>query len=210
LEDKKTLEELFECNMDKIYTETDEKLEINKQISELTDKLNKTLSEEQKQLLEEINQKEDEKRDIINKNTVTILGVILGIVVLYFGYNWRVNSAVEEVEIPYAKKTLTATSPITQDAIGRTKVLKSFVSNSKNVIQNQANIIKTLKHELSNVWLYEYGHNQEEKEFNCEDICEIVASSNDFINEIVERYTENQKTLLYADDKFVGEVINEH
>jgi len=69
LEDKKTLEELFECNMDKIYTETDEKLEINKQISELTDKLNKTLSEEQKQLLEEINQKEDEKRDIINKNT---------------------------------------------------------------------------------------------------------------------------------------------
>ncbi|MCI9245951.1 MAG: hypothetical protein HFJ30_02225 [Clostridia bacterium] len=69
MEDKKTLEELFECNMDKIYTETDEKLEINKQISELTDKLNKTLSEEQKQLLEEINQKEDEKRDIINKNT---------------------------------------------------------------------------------------------------------------------------------------------
>jgi len=81
------------------------------------------------------------KRFLANKNTVTILGVILGIVVLYFGYNWRVNSAVEEVEIPYAKKTLTATSPITQDAIGRTKVLKSFVSNSKNVIQNQANII---------------------------------------------------------------------
>jgi len=78
------------------------------------------------------------------------------------------------------------------------------------LLEKQANIVKTLKHELSHVWMYEYGHNQEEKEFNCEDVCEIVASSNDFINEIVERYTENQKTLLYADDKFVGEVINEH
>jgi len=56
------------------------------------------------------------------------------------------------------------------------------------LLKTQANIMKTLKHELMHVWLYEYGHNQNEKEFNCEDICEIVASSNDFINEIVEKY----------------------
>ena len=49
-------------------------------------------------------------------------------------------------------------------------------------------MIKTLKHELTYVWLYEYRHNQEEKEFNCEDVCEIVASSNEFINEVVEEY----------------------
>lgn len=49
-------------------------------------------------------------------------------------------------------------------------------------------MVKTLKHELTHVWLYEYGHNQEEKEFNNEDVCEIVASSNDFINEIVNQY----------------------
>ena len=53
------------------------------------------------------------------------------------------------------------------------------------LLENQANIIKTLKHELTHVWLYEYGHNQHKKEFNFEDICEIVASSNDFINEVV-------------------------
>lgn len=49
-------------------------------------------------------------------------------------------------------------------------------------------MIKTLKHELTHVWLYEYAHNQEEKEFNCEDVCEIVASSNEFVNEVVEEY----------------------
>lgn len=49
-------------------------------------------------------------------------------------------------------------------------------------------MIRTLKHELMHVWLYEYGHNQDEKEFNNEDICEIVACSNDFINEVVEEY----------------------
>lgn len=86
MEDKKTLEELFECNMDKIYTETDEKLEINKQISELTDELNKTLTDEQKKLLDEINQKEDEKRDIINKNTFV------------FAYSLAVKSIIQSLK----------------------------------------------------------------------------------------------------------------
>ena len=58
------------------------------------------------------------------------------------------------------------------------------------LLENQANIIKTLKHELIHVWLYEFGHNQQEKEFSHEDICEIVACSNDFINEIVEKYKQ--------------------
>ncbi len=56
------------------------------------------------------------------------------------------------------------------------------------LLHDQANIIKTLKHELVHVWLYEFGHNQHEKEFDMEDICEIVSSSNDFINEIVGKF----------------------
>lgn len=56
------------------------------------------------------------------------------------------------------------------------------------LLESQANLIKTLKHELIHVWLYEYGHNQDEKQFNYEDVCEIVASSNDFINEVVNQY----------------------
>lgn len=75
------------------------------------------------------------------------------------------------------------------------------------LLENQANIIKTLKHELTHVWLYEYGHNQSEKEFNCEDICEIVASSNDFINEIVEKYIQD-KQICHVENKNWEELSN--
>lgn len=68
------------------------------------------------------------------------------------------------------------------------------------LLENQANIIKTLKHELAHVWMYEYGHNQcDEKTFSYEDVCEIVASSNDFINEIVKRYDSQDKNNDYID-----------
>lgn len=51
---------------------------------------------------------------------------------------------------------------------------------------------RTLKHELTHCWLYMYGHCQEDKEFTNEDVCEIVASSNNFINEIVEKFRERR------------------
>ena len=86
MEGKETIEEIFEQNMDKIYTDTVEKLEINKEISDLTDELNKTLTDEQKKLLEEINQKEDEKRDIINKNTFV------------FAYSLAVKSIIQSLK----------------------------------------------------------------------------------------------------------------
>ena len=57
------------------------------------------------------------------------------------------------------------------------------------LLKDQANLIKTLKHELVHVWLYEYGHAQnDENRYSYEDICQIVASSNDFINKTVEMY----------------------
>lgn len=75
------------------------------------------------------------------------------------------------------------------------------------LLKDQANIIKTLKHELTHVWLYEYGHNQnDDKTFTYEDVCEIVASSNDFINEIIKEYLEQNKPYIerlkerYKDD----------
>lgn len=68
------------------------------------------------------------------------------------------------------------------------------------LLKDQVNIIKTLKHELTHVWMYEYGHNQnDDKTFSYEDICEIVASSNDFVNEIVNQYLRIEP--LYLCDK---------
>lgn len=59
------------------------------------------------------------------------------------------------------------------------------------LLNNNEGIIRTLKHELMHVWLWEYGHSQDdEKQYKYEDVCEIVACSNDFINEIVEQYMQ--------------------
>lgn len=56
------------------------------------------------------------------------------------------------------------------------------------LLKNQKNIKRTLIHELVHVWLYEFGHNAQERQFWHEDICEIVASCNEFINETVNSY----------------------
>lgn len=62
------------------------------------------------------------------------------------------------------------------------------------ILKGMPSIEKTLKHELTHVWLWETGHNQHEegKEYSYEDVCEIVACSNNFINEIVNKYMEGR------------------
>ena len=60
---------------------------------------------------------------------------------------------------------------------------------NKDMCQDQK--IKTLKHELTHCYIWEFGlYNV--MDINEEVICDIVASSNDFINEIVERYKKNK------------------
>lgn len=49
--------------------------------------------------------------------------------------------------------------------------------------------VNTLKHELCHVWLWEYSHMQNDNDkFHFEQVCQIVANSNDFINEVVKDY----------------------
>ena len=81
------------------------------------------------------------KRFISNKNTITILGVLLGIVVLYIGYNYRVDQAIDTVMVPYARQTITATSEITQEMINTTEVLRTFVSSNDNLITQTSQLI---------------------------------------------------------------------
>ena len=52
----------------------------------------------------------------------------------------------------------------------------------------------TLKHELMHVWLYENGHkNQDNQEiFDYEELCELVALSNNSINRIVNLYINSK------------------
>ena len=57
----------------------------------------------------------------------------------------------------------------------------------------------TLKHELMHVWLYENGHtNQDGQEiFDYEDVCELVALSNNSINRIVNLYCYKKRLSIH-------------
>lgn len=81
------------------------------------------------------------KRFLSNKNTVTILGVLLGILVLYIGYNYRVKQATTPITIPYAKEELSSRTLITSDMIGYMEVSSSVVKRSTNLITNAQQLI---------------------------------------------------------------------
>ena len=90
------------------------------------------------------NLKASMKKFLGNKNTVTILGVILCLVILYIGYNYRINSKVELVQVPYAKETIQPRTYITQDMIGTMNVPKSFLvgkyyTRTENIVGKYSN-----------------------------------------------------------------------
>ena len=66
--------------------------------------------------------------------------------------------------------------------------------NENAIYINESTPVKrrTLIHELTHLYMYVYGHNQERK-FNNEEICEISASSHDIIHELVESYFKGDR-----------------
>lgn len=70
------------------------------------------------------------KRFFTNRTTVTILGVVAGIAVLFGFYTYRVNSAVNPTEVPVATRTIAATDEITSDDIEMVEIGSSFLSDA--------------------------------------------------------------------------------
>ena len=75
--------------------------------------------------------------------------------------------------------------------VGRSDYEDRTIYVEKGKIEN---MLLTLKHELMHVWLYENGHpNQDGNEiFDYEDMCELVALSNNSINRIVDLYLKEK------------------
>ncbi len=80
------------------------------------------------------------KKFLSNKNTITILGVLIGIVVLYVGYNWRVNKSVKPVKVPICTSTLISGSKITEEYIGYAEIPKEMVGNMTNLVTSTSGI----------------------------------------------------------------------
>ncbi len=80
------------------------------------------------------------KKFMQNKNTVTVLGVILAIVVLYVAYNMRVKSAINPINVPYALEQINPATQITADMVG-TKQIPPSMLDGGDVITNQGAVI---------------------------------------------------------------------
>lgn len=89
------------------------------------------------------------KKILSNKNTVTILGVLLGIVILYVGYNYRIKSQINPITVPYAIRTIPERTKITSDMIGSIDVPPSMLkgnpyTNSRDIIGKYVNVSSTI------------------------------------------------------------------
>ena len=91
------------------------------------------------------NLKASMKKFLGNKNTVTILGVILCLVILYVGYNYQINKKTELVAIPVAKETIQPRTYISDDMIEiryvPIELLKTsnYYTTSKNIVGKYSN-----------------------------------------------------------------------
>jgi len=74
------------------------------------------------------------KRFFKNKNTVTILGVIGIILILFIGYRTQINRAVEPITVPVAKVTIQPRTEITSDMIEYIEV--AAVAIEDNVLRS--------------------------------------------------------------------------
>ena len=68
------------------------------------------------------------KKFLQNKNTVTVVGVVAAIIILYLAYTMRVKQAITPIVVPYAKEQISAGTQITQDKIGEMQISKTMAT----------------------------------------------------------------------------------
>ena len=79
------------------------------------------------------------KRFLKNKNIVTIVGVVIILVLLYFGYSTQINSAVKPIKVVVAAETIQPRTLITEDMV--TTIEMPSVSVTSDVIKNKYEVI---------------------------------------------------------------------
>lgn len=79
------------------------------------------------------------KKFMQNKNTVTVVGVVLAIFVLYIAYTMRIKSTVQPITVPYATQQIPAGSLITQSQVSTTKVPPAMLKG--DVITNVSEVV---------------------------------------------------------------------
>ncbi len=86
------------------------------------------------------------KKFLANKNTVTVLGLILGVVAIVVGYYYRIDSVTKPVTLWIANKQIPAGTHITTDMLTTIKMPEREVRKLNNVLRNQSQIINKRVH----------------------------------------------------------------
>ncbi len=143
------------------------------------------------------------KKFIINKTTVTLLGIVAGVAVLVGFYIYRVNDAISPTRVPVATRDISATEEITEDDIEMVNISSSFLT-SANVITSREELIG--KYVTTGTSIEEGGL------FYTEQIVDKEELPNSVFEEIPDGYTiyqlsvNNQTT--YANSIFPGDRID--
>ena len=84
-----------------------------------------------------------------NKNTVTVLGIILILVLLYFGYNATIKATVNPVKVPVAKEKILPATKVTVDKleyknISRIALTDNVLNNVNDIVNKYTNVNVTV------------------------------------------------------------------
>ena len=93
------------------------------------------------------------KRFFQNKNTVTILGILASVGIIYFAYNYRIKISTQPVNVPYATRVIGPRTLITKDMVAIKQIPGGVVT--KNVVTATNQIIG--KYVLNNAVIPENG-----------------------------------------------------
>lgn len=126
------------------------------------------------------------KKFFKNKNTVTILGVIAVLVLLYWGYSREIKAAVNPVTVPIAAQTIPARTQITADMVSSMEVSSIAVTEnvytSANAVIGKYTNVNTIV--PSGSLFYR----------------EAVVDSNDFRDSIFENLDDDEIPYLFSVD----------
>ena len=79
------------------------------------------------------------KKFLRNKNTVTILGVLVCLLILYVGYTSRINAKTRLIDVYYANQTIQPKTLITDEMVSKTSMPESFIKG--NYYRNYNDIV---------------------------------------------------------------------
>jgi len=143
------------------------------------------------------------KRFISNKNTVTILAIIAGVIVLWYFYNYRVNEAISTIKVPYAINAIDAGKKIESDNISTKEITRNAVKNSE-IITNQS--------ELDNKYICIGTSIPKDGFFYRTQLCEKEALPNSVLDNIPDGYTlynlKVNNEMTYANSILPGDYID--